>query len=61
MADNLLWVEKRGHRGKVLLFAHDLHVQTGVEVSGSPGNPAVGHGGVYNLPAATYARPRVRT
>jgi erythromycin esterase len=43
MADNLLWVLQREcHRGKVLLFAHDLHVQTGVQVVGAPGKPVVG-------------------
>jgi erythromycin esterase len=31
MADNLLWVQRReSSRGKVLFFAHDAHVQTGV-------------------------------
>jgi erythromycin esterase len=43
MADNLLWVLQREcHRGKVFLFAHDLHVQAGVQVVGAPGKPVIG-------------------
>ncbi len=43
MADNLLWVQQREcGRGKILFFAHDQHVQTGVGVLGSPSRPATG-------------------
>jgi erythromycin esterase-like protein len=43
MANNLLWVHQREQRrGKVLLFAHDLHVQTGLQLFGSPGRPLPG-------------------
>jgi len=43
IADNLLWVRQREcRRGKVLFFAHDQHVQTGVGVLGSPSRPATG-------------------
>jgi erythromycin esterase-like protein len=43
LADNLMWVQQReSRRGKVLFFAHNLHVQTGVEILGSPSRPAAG-------------------
>lgn len=43
MADNLIWVlQRESHRGKVLIFAHDLHLQTGVQVVGAQGKPVVG-------------------
>ena len=41
MADNLEWIEQRegSRHGKVLFFAHDLHVQTSVVRLGSPSRP----------------------
>ena len=43
MADNLLWVQQREcHRGRILFFAHDDHVQTDLGVLGSPSRPATG-------------------
>jgi erythromycin esterase len=43
LADNLLWVQQReSRRGKVFFFGHNLHVQTGVGILGSPSRPAVG-------------------
>lgn len=40
MADNLQWVQQReSSRGKILFFAHDGHIQTGVKVLGSPNRP----------------------
>ena len=43
MADNVLWVEEREReRGKVLYFAHDEHVETGLGMLGAPGHPPPG-------------------
>ncbi len=43
MADNVLWVQEREReRGKVLYFAHDEHVETGLGMLGSPGHPPTG-------------------
>jgi erythromycin esterase-like protein len=43
MADNLQWVQQReSRRGRIFFFAHDLHVQTGVEILGSPSRPVTG-------------------
>lgn len=43
MADNLLWVQQReSPRGKILLFAHDRHVQTSVAIFRSPNRLAAG-------------------
>jgi erythromycin esterase len=43
MADNVLWVEERERqRGKVLYFAHDEHVETGLGMLGAPGHPPAG-------------------
>jgi erythromycin esterase-like protein len=43
MADNVLWVQERERdRGKVLYFAHDEHVETGLGFLGSPGHPPPG-------------------
>ncbi|HEV2381024.1 MAG TPA: erythromycin esterase family protein [Terriglobia bacterium] len=41
MADNLEWIEQResSRHGKILFFAHDLHVQTSVVRLGSPSRP----------------------
>jgi erythromycin esterase-like protein len=43
MADNLQWVQQResSRRGKILFFAHDLHVQTSVVILGSPSRPFI--------------------
>jgi erythromycin esterase-like protein len=42
MADNLEWVRQmEGTRGKILFFAHDVHVQTSVAILGSPNRPLV--------------------
>ena len=43
MADNVLWVQERERdRGRVLYFAHDEHVETGLGMLGSPGHPPAG-------------------
>ena len=43
MADNLLWAQQReSSRGKVLFFAHDAHVQTGVAMSSTLRSRAAG-------------------
>jgi erythromycin esterase len=43
MADNVLWVaERERERGKVLYFAHDEHVETGLGMLGAPGHPPPG-------------------
>ena len=43
MADNVLWVQERERgRSKVLYFAHDEHVETGLGTLGSPGHPPPG-------------------
>lgn len=42
MADNLEWVRQReSTRGKILFFAHDVHVQTSVTIWGSSKRPVV--------------------
>jgi hypothetical protein len=42
IADNLEWVQQRETSpGKVLVFAHDGHIQTSVYVEGSPRRPPV--------------------
>jgi erythromycin esterase len=43
LADSVLWVAQREcHRGKILFFAHDQHVQTDIGVLGSPSRPSTG-------------------
>ena len=43
MADNVLWVRDREREhGKVLYFAHDEHVETGLGMLGSPDHPPPG-------------------
>lgn len=42
MADNLEWVYQReSPRGKILFFAHDVHVQTSLAIFGSPKRPMI--------------------
>jgi erythromycin esterase len=57
MADNVRWVLQResSRRGKVLFFAHDLHVQTSVVALGSPNRPFI-H--LPLEPPATFVRWR---
>ncbi len=59
MADNLEWVRQReSTRGKIIFFAHDVHVQTSVTVWGSPNRPIVWVDHSHR-PAGMYLRSAV--